>query len=36
MLEFTVLRFSDIEVLKNIDGVVERILEHLISSLAIL
>src|SRR5450759_3585109 len=29
MLGFAVLRFSDIEVLKNIDGVVERIYEHL-------
>jgi very-short-patch-repair endonuclease len=33
MLGFTVLRFSDIDVLKNIDGVVERILDHLKSSL---
>jgi very-short-patch-repair endonuclease len=24
-----VLRFSDIDILKNIDGVIERILEHL-------
>ena len=29
----TVLRFSDIDVLKNIDGVLERIHEHLKSSL---
>jgi very-short-patch-repair endonuclease len=29
MLGFTVLRFSDIDILKNIDGVIERILEHL-------
>jgi very-short-patch-repair endonuclease len=29
MLGFTVLRFSDIDVLKNIDGVIERIFEHL-------
>jgi len=28
-LGFAVLRFSDIEVLKNIDGMVERIHEHL-------
>jgi very-short-patch-repair endonuclease len=28
-LGFAVLRFSDIDVLKNIDGVVERIYEHL-------
>jgi len=28
-LGFTVLRFSDIDVLKNINGVVERIQEHL-------
>jgi len=28
-LGFAVLRFSDIDVLKNIDGVVERIHEHL-------
>ena len=33
MLGFAVLRFSDIEVLKNIDGVVERIYEHLKSPL---
>jgi very-short-patch-repair endonuclease len=32
-LGFTVLRFSDIDVLKNIDGVVERIHEHLKSPL---
>ena len=31
-LGLTVLRFSDIDVLKNIDGVVERINEHLKSS----
>jgi very-short-patch-repair endonuclease len=36
MLGFTVLRFSDIDVLKNIDGVVERILDHLKSSLTLL
>ena len=29
MLGFTVLRFSDIDLLKNVDGVVERIQEHL-------
>jgi very-short-patch-repair endonuclease len=29
MLGFAVLRFSDLEVFKNIDGVVERIYEHL-------
>jgi len=29
MLGFTVLRFSDIDVLKNVDGVVERIQEYL-------
>ena len=29
MLGFAVLRFSDIDVLKNIDGVIERILGHL-------
>jgi len=28
-LGFTVLRFSDIDVLKNVNGVVERIQEHL-------
>ncbi|MCX5845451.1 MAG: DUF559 domain-containing protein [Deltaproteobacteria bacterium] len=33
MLGFAVLRFSDIDVLKNIDGVVERIHEHLKSPL---
>jgi very-short-patch-repair endonuclease len=33
MLGFTVLRFSDIDVLKNIDGVLERIREHLKSPL---
>ena len=32
-LGFAVLRFSDIEVLKNINGVVERIYEHLKSPL---
>ena len=32
-LGLTVLRFSDIDVLKNIDGVIERIHEHLKSSL---
>jgi very-short-patch-repair endonuclease len=32
-LGFTVLRFSDIDVLKNIDGVRERIYEHLKSTL---
>jgi very-short-patch-repair endonuclease len=31
-LGLTVLRFSDLDVLKNIDGVVERIQEHLKSS----
>ena len=31
-LDFTVMRFSDMDVLKNIDGVVERIYEHLKSS----
>ena len=31
-LGFTVLRFSDIDVLRNIDGVIERILEHVKSS----
>jgi len=31
-LGFTVLRFSDMEVLKNIDGVVEKIYEYLIKS----
>ena len=31
-LGFTVLRFSDIDVLINIGGVIERILEHLKSS----
>jgi very-short-patch-repair endonuclease len=35
-LGFAVLRFSDIDVLKNIDGVVERIHEHLKSSLTLL
>jgi len=35
-LGFAVLHFSDIEVLKNIDGVVERIYEHLKSSLTLL
>ena len=35
-LGFSVLRFSDIDVLKNIDGVVERIQEHLKSSLPLL
>ena len=29
LLGFTVLRFSDIDVLKNVNGVVERIQEHL-------
>ena len=29
ILGFTVLRFSDREVFKNIDGVLERIFEHL-------
>jgi very-short-patch-repair endonuclease len=33
MLGFTVLRFSDIDVLKNIDGVIERIQEYLKSPL---
>ena len=33
---FTVQRFSDIDVLKNIDGVVERIHEQLKSSLTLL
>jgi very-short-patch-repair endonuclease len=33
MLGFAVLRFSDIDVLNNIDGVVERIHEHLKSPL---
>ena len=28
-LGLTVLRFSDIDVLKNIDGVIERIHEHI-------
>jgi very-short-patch-repair endonuclease len=28
MLGFTVLRFSDLDVLKNMDGVVERIHDH--------
>lgn len=32
-LGFTVLRFSDIDVLKNIDGVVDKIYEHLKSPL---
>ena len=32
-LGLTVLRFSDIDVLKNIDGVIERIHEHLKSPL---
>jgi very-short-patch-repair endonuclease len=32
MLGLSVLRFSDIDVLKNIDGVVEKIYEHLKSS----
>ena len=32
-LGLTMLRFSDIDVLNNIDGVVERINEHLKSSL---
>ncbi len=32
-LGFAVLRFSDIDVLKNIDGVVEKIHEHLKSPL---
>jgi very-short-patch-repair endonuclease len=32
-LGFTVMRFSDIDVLNNIDGVLERIYEHLKSSL---
>ncbi len=31
-LGLTVLRFSDIDVLRNIDGVLERIAEHLQSS----
>ena len=35
-LGFSVLRFSDIDALKNIDGVVERIHEHLKSSLTLL
>ncbi len=33
-LGFTVLRFSDLDVLKNIDGVIENIYEHLKSPLA--
>jgi len=33
MLGFAVLRFSDVDVLKNIDGVIERIHEHLKSPL---
>jgi very-short-patch-repair endonuclease len=33
-LGFTVLRFSNIDVLKNIDGVLERIHEHLKSPLS--
>jgi very-short-patch-repair endonuclease len=32
-LGFTILRFSDIDALKNVDGVVERIHEHLKSPL---
>ena len=32
-LGFTVLRFSDIDVLRNIDGVIKRIHEHLKSPL---
>jgi very-short-patch-repair endonuclease len=35
-LGFTVLRFSDIDVLKSIDGVLERIYEHIKSTLALL
>ena len=35
-LGLTVLRFSDIDVLKNIDGVIERIHEHIKSSLTLL
>jgi very-short-patch-repair endonuclease len=35
-LGFDVLRFSDVDVLKNIDGVIERIHEHLKSSLTLL
>jgi very-short-patch-repair endonuclease len=31
-LGLTILRFSDIDVFKNIDGVIERIHEHLKSS----
>jgi very-short-patch-repair endonuclease len=31
-LGFTVMHFSDVEVLKNIDGVVEQIYQHLIKS----
>jgi len=34
MLGFTVLRFSDIDVFENIDGVIERIQEHLKSPLS--
>jgi very-short-patch-repair endonuclease len=33
-LGLTVLRFSDIDVLKNIDGVIERINEHIKSPLS--
>jgi very-short-patch-repair endonuclease len=33
MLGFAILRFSDIDVLKNIDGVVEKIYEYLKSPL---
>jgi very-short-patch-repair endonuclease len=36
MLNLNVLRFSDIDVLKNINGVLERIQEHLKSTLALL
>ncbi len=35
-LGLTVLRFSDVDVFKNTDGVVERIYEHLKSTLTLL
>jgi very-short-patch-repair endonuclease len=35
-LDLTVLRFSDIDVLRNINGVLERIHEHLKSTLTLL
>ncbi|HBI47159.1 MAG TPA: hypothetical protein DDX93_00290 [Smithella sp.] len=35
-LDLTIIRFSDIDVLKNINGVLERIHEHLKSTLTIL